>query len=229
MEQSPPWEAGRSSDTQEIPRILWNPEIHHRIHNSPPPVPLLNHIDPVYDDPPPPPITYITYVIIMLTLFQTTEVPLLKSKAVIYKVVQIWPGQIVTCLHTNSPGHIWTTLYLPLSCYLSSLRSKYFPQLRPSNILCVLIKYQNELNNTNSEVPLNPSIRSTILNFLSLGGSSESPQMSSLNSSLLDVRLSTRWFKYDRDWFVSKQAALRSGCATLREWSHNLYPPSCSG
>jgi hypothetical protein len=28
-----------------------------------------------------------------------------------YKVVQIWPGQTVTCLHTNSHGHIWTTLY----------------------------------------------------------------------------------------------------------------------
>ena len=38
----------------------------------------------------------------------------------------------------------------------------------------------------------------------------------------------TRWFKYDRDWFVYKQAALRSSCATLREWSHNLHPPSCS-
>ena len=39
----------------------------------------------------------------------------------------------------------------------------------------------------------------------------------------------TRWFKYDRDWSVCKQAALRSSCATLREWSHNLHPPSCSG
>ena len=39
----------------------------------------------------------------------------------------------------------------------------------------------------------------------------------------------TRWFKYDRDWFVCKQAALSSSCATLREWSHNLHPPSCSG
>jgi hypothetical protein len=29
-----------------------------------------------------------------------------------YKVVQIWPGQTVTCLHTNRPGHIWTTLYI---------------------------------------------------------------------------------------------------------------------
>ena len=39
----------------------------------------------------------------------------------------------------------------------------------------------------------------------------------------------TRWFKYERDWFVCKQAALRSSCATLREWSHNLHHPSCSG
>jgi hypothetical protein len=30
----------------------------------------------------------------------------------LYKVVQIWPGQTVTCLHTISPGHIWTTLYI---------------------------------------------------------------------------------------------------------------------
>jgi hypothetical protein len=29
-----------------------------------------------------------------------------------YKVVQIWPGQTVTCLHTISSGHIWTTLYV---------------------------------------------------------------------------------------------------------------------
>ena len=43
------------------------------------------------------------------------------------------------------------------------------------------------------------------------------------------VLRNTRWFKYDRDWFVCKQAALHSSCATLKEWSHNLHPPSCSG
>ena len=42
----------------------------------------------------------------------------------------------------------------------------------------------------------------------------------------MKIEQSTRWFKYDRDWFVCKQAALRSSCATLREWSHNLHPPS---
>jgi hypothetical protein len=30
----------------------------------------------------------------------------------IYKVVQIWPGQTVACLHIINPGHIWTTLYI---------------------------------------------------------------------------------------------------------------------
>ena len=36
---------------------------------------------------------------------------LTNTEKCIYKVVQIWPGQTVTCLHTNSPGHIWTALY----------------------------------------------------------------------------------------------------------------------
>jgi hypothetical protein len=46
---------------------------------------------------------------------------------VYYKVVQIWPGQTVTCLHTNSPGHIWTTLYLQL---------QFLPQQETLHVHC---------------------------------------------------------------------------------------------
>jgi hypothetical protein len=33
MEQSPSWEANRFSDSQEIPRVLWNPKLHYRVYS----------------------------------------------------------------------------------------------------------------------------------------------------------------------------------------------------
>ena len=47
-EQSTSWEAKRFSASQEIPRILRNPNVHYHVHQWPPPVPILSHLDPVH-------------------------------------------------------------------------------------------------------------------------------------------------------------------------------------
>jgi hypothetical protein len=58
-----------------------------------------------------------SYVIFVCTLFYCNHLFFCLNLCYfwcvgMYKVVHIWPGQTVTCWHTISPGHIWTTLYV---------------------------------------------------------------------------------------------------------------------
>jgi hypothetical protein len=54
MEQSPSWEANRSSASQEIPRVYETRRYITAFYKSPSPVPILSHINPVYAPPPRP-------------------------------------------------------------------------------------------------------------------------------------------------------------------------------
>jgi hypothetical protein len=70
MEQSPSWEATRFSDSQEIPRISRNANVHNRIHKCPPTVHILSKLDPVHN-----PISHFLKILLNIILPSTPGSP----------------------------------------------------------------------------------------------------------------------------------------------------------
>jgi hypothetical protein len=48
MGQRPPGEAKSHSASQKIPRLLRNPKVYYRVHNSLPLDPILSQLNPIY-------------------------------------------------------------------------------------------------------------------------------------------------------------------------------------
>jgi len=114
-EQSPSWEANRFSASPEIPRILRNQKVYYRVYNSPPPVPVLNQINPVHA--PNPTSCWSNYPPIYAWVFQVISFP------------QVSPPK--PCILLSSPPRV---LHAPPTAFLSIWSPSAFFHSVPGNI-----------------------------------------------------------------------------------------------
>jgi len=122
------------SASQEIPHILWNSNVHDRIHNSPPPVPVLSHINPVNVSLPFLNIHFVlsSHLLLGLSLRCPHQKPVCTSPL---HLTRYLPHPPFSSWFVRS-NNIWSAVHMikfimsfyPLPCYLVPIRFKYFPQ-----------------------------------------------------------------------------------------------------
>ena len=135
------WETNRSAAAQEIPRILWNPNVYYRFHKCPPRDPILSHINPVHV---PPSYFLKIHLNIMLSSMRGSPKWSLSLRFLHQNPAFTTPLPHTCYMHRPShssrldhPNNIWWGVQIikllvikcvPFPCYLVPLRPKYSPQ-----------------------------------------------------------------------------------------------------
>ena len=141
MEQNPSWEANRFAVSQEIPRILWNPKVHYRIHKCPPFVPILSQLNSF-----PTPTSHFLRFYLNIIHPSTPVSPQwsisvrfphqkpVHSSPLPHTRYMPRPSHSSRFYHPENIGWGVQTIKLlimyfsPLTCYLIPLQPKYYPQ-----------------------------------------------------------------------------------------------------
>ena len=158
IQRSPSWETKMSSVSHEIPRILWKPAVHYRIHKSLPPVQILCHINTVHA---PKPTSWRSILLLSshlnIGLASDISPSLLPSKSlyalILSSIRATWPAQLILLDFIKRIIFGEYRSNNSLSFRLINNNSYYFPQQHlPTGFVmqahCVLCEVRTEYSYT---------------------------------------------------------------------------------